>query len=350
MKIRLQGCVFGCIFFLLFAITACNSPKPADFELRFNSADKKYLSGKELIVEVSSEYAEKISAVKLFLNEKLVATGTANSVKAKIEETKLGYIDLRVAVTVDGADISVSDRVEVVTDVTPKVYSYSILNTYPHDISSFTEGFEFFRDTLLEGTGLRGQSKLLKTDYKTGKILKSLTLDSQYFGEGITVINNQIFQLTWEEGKGFIYDANSWKLIKEFTYDKQIEGWGMTNDGSYIYHSDGTEKIWKMDPNTQKMIGYVNVYLGSEKIKQVNELEWVEGKIFGNVWQKDAIAIINPESGVVEGILDLSALRSKVKGGNPAPEVLNGIAYRKSTKTLFVTGKYWDKVFEIQVK
>ncbi len=349
MEIRTQGRILGCIFFLLFAVIGCNSPKTTDFTLGFNSTDKKYLSGKEVFVNVNSEYSEKISTIKLFFNEKLIASGTGSSIKAMISDTKLGYIDVRVALTVDGADLSISDRIEVVTDVIPQVYSYTILNSYPHDASSFTQGFEFFRDTLLEGTGLRGQSKLLKTDYKTGKILKSLSLDAQYFGEGITVINNQIFQLTWEERKGFIYDANTWKLLKEFDYDKEIEGWGMTNDGTYIYQSDGTEKLWKMDPNTQKMVGHVSVYLGSEKIKQVNELEWVDGKIYGNVWQKDAIAIINPETGVVEGILDLSALRSKIDKASK-PDALNGIAYRKSSKTLFVTGKNWDTVFEIKLK
>lgn len=349
MRIRTQGRILGVIFFLLFAVIGCNSPKTTDFTLGFNSADKKYLSGKEVIVDVSSAYSDKISTIKLFFNEKLIASGTGSSIKAVISDAKLGYIDVRVALTVDGTDLSISDRIEVVTDVIPQVYSYTILNSYPHDTSSFTQGLEFFNDTLLEGTGLKGQSKLLKTDYKTGKILKSLSLDAQYFGEGITIINNQIFQLTWQERKGFIYDANTWKLVKEFEYDKEIEGWGMTNDGTYIYQSDGTEKIWKMDPKTQKMVGHINVYLGSEKIKQVNELEWVDGKIYGNVWQKDAIAIINPETGVVEGILDLSALRSKItKASNP--DALNGIAYRQSSKTLFVTGKNWDTVFEIKLQ
>jgi glutamine cyclotransferase len=153
--------------------------------------------------------------------------------------------------------------------------------------------------------------------------------------------------LTWEENTGFIYNADTWKLEKTFTYDKKIEGWGMTNDGKYIYHSDGTEKIWKMDPQTQKMVDYVNVYVSGNKIKQVNELEFINGKIYGNVWQKDAIAIINPETGAVEAILDLSGLRKNVK--NKSAEVLNGVAYNPRTKTVFVTGKNWEKMFEIKV-
>jgi glutamine cyclotransferase len=232
--------------------------------------------------------------------------------------------------------------------VEPKLLSYSLVRTYPHDTLAFTEGFEFYRDTLLESTGQKGLSHFRKYDYKTGKIYKQVNMDNQYFGEGITVINNQIFQLTWQSGIGFIYDANSLKQLKSFAYDKKIEGWGMTNDGKVIYQSDGTEKIWMMDPATQKMTDYINVYTNSSKIKSINELEWIGGKIYGNIWQKDAIAVINPTTGAVEGVLNLADLRNQVK--NKEAEVLNGIAYNPKTKTIFVTGKNWDKIFKITVK
>jgi glutamine cyclotransferase len=227
----------------------------------------------------------------------------------------------------------------------PAFRTYKIVNTYAHDTLSFTEGLEFYRDTLYESTGQKGASHLRSYDYKTGKVAKQINLDPEYFGEGITAINSQWFQLTWQSNVGFIYDANTLKKIKTFTYDKPIEGWGLTNDGQFIYQSDGTEKIWKMNPTTQKMDDYINVYTNTNKIKSINEMEWVEGKIYGNIWQKDAIAIINPSSGEVEGVLDLSGLRAQVK--NASAEVLNGIAYNKKTKTLFVTGKNWDKLFEI---
>jgi len=156
-----------------------------------------------------------------------------------------------------------------------------------------------------------------------------------------------MYQLTWQSKVGFIYNENTLKLEKTFAFDKEIEGWGMTNDGKYIYQSDGTEKIWKMDPNTQKMIDNINVYSADSKIKSVNELEFIDGKFYVNVWQKDAIAVVNPANGAVEGILDMSGLRklTHVKTEN----VLNGIAYNPKTKTIFVTGKNWDKMFEIKV-
>jgi glutamine cyclotransferase len=198
---------------------------------------------------------------------------------------------------------------------------------------------------LYESTGLNGKSYLRKYDYKTAKVYKQIDLDQQYFGEGITIINDKIYQLTWQEKTGFIYNANTLKLEKTFVYDKDIEGWGMTNDGTYIYQTDKTEKIWKMNPVTQKMIDYVNVYSGSNKIQSINELEWINGKIYCNVWQKDAIAIVNPISGAVESILDMSGLRKFI---NASPsDFLNGIAYNPKTKTIFVTGKNWDKTFEI---
>jgi glutamine cyclotransferase len=206
---------------------------------------------------------------------------------------------------------------------------------------------EFYRDTLYESGGQYNKSKLFKSDYKTGKVYKNLKIEDQYFAEGITILNNKIFQLTYKELKGFVYNADTWKVEKTFSYDKQIEGWGMTNDGKYLYQSDGTEKIWKMNPDTQKMIDYINVYTNNSKIKSVNELEWIKGKLYCNIWQKDAIAVVNPINGTVEAILNLTDLRKQLKYSKS--EVLNGIAFNHRTNTIFVTGKYWDKLFEIKV-
>src|SRR5690606_32246002 len=137
---------------------------------------------------------------------------------------------------------------------------YEIVNTYEHDIKSYTQGLEFYRDTLIEGTGRYGISTLRKKNYKTGEVYKQVSLDNKYFGEGITVLNNKVYQLTWRENKGFVYNADTFEKIKEFNYFKNIEGWGLTNDGKNLYQSDGTEKIWILDPETLKEIDYINVY------------------------------------------------------------------------------------------
>lgn len=289
-----------------------------------------------------------IDSVVYFSNgERLGSVKGNEKFSLDLNGKKLGYHQLKALVYFDKDTVSTKTRIEVASGVVPKLLKYTVVNSYPHDVNAFIEGYEFYNDTLIESTGLKGKSYFAKVDYKTGQLFKKVDLDAQYFGEGITIINDKVYQLTWENQEGFVYDAKTMKKIKSFTYDKPVEGWGMTNDGKVIYHSDGTEKIWTLDPETFKLTDYINVYTNDSKIKSVNELEWINGKIYGNIWQKDAIAVINPMSGAVEAVLDLSALRAQVT--NKEAEVLNGIAYRKSTNTLFVTGKNWNKTFEIKV-
>lgn len=289
-----------------------------------------------------------IDSVAYFVNDKRIYAVKGNGkFILDLNGKKLGYQNVKALVYFEGDTISTKTRIEVASGVVPKLLKYTVVNTYPHDVNAFTEGFEFFRDTLMESTGQNGKSYFAKIDYKTGTAYKKVSIDQQYFGEGITVINNKIYQLTWQNATGFIYDANTLKKLKTFTFDKKIEGWGMTNDGATIYQSDGTEKIWTMNPETQKLTDFINVYTNDSKIKSVNELEWINGKLYGNIWQKDAIAVINPQTGAVEAVMDLSALRAKVT--NKEAEVLNGIAYNKKTNTIFVTGKNWNKTFELKV-
>jgi glutamine cyclotransferase len=289
-----------------------------------------------------------VDSIVYFVNEKKINTKKdLTEITFELKDQKLGYQNIKALVYFEGENSEATTRIELVSNVQPKLLKYTIINTYPHDTLSFTEGLEFYKDTLYESTGQKGASYIRKYDYKTGKIYKQIDLDSKYFGEGITFINDKLYQLTWQEKTGFIYNTQTLKLEKTFAYDKDIEGWGMTNDGKHIYQTDKTEKIWKMDPDSQKMVDYINVYSGNSKIKSINELEWINDKIYTNVWQKDAIAVINPTNGAVEGILDLSGLRKFVN--NETAEVLNGIAYNPKTKTIFVTGKNWDKIFEIKV-
>jgi glutamine cyclotransferase len=289
-----------------------------------------------------------VDSIVYFVNEKKINTKKdLTEITFDLKDQKLGYQNIKALVYFEGENSEATTRIELVSNVQPKLLKYTIINTYPHDTLSFTEGLEFYKDTLYESTGQKGASYIRKYDYKTGKIYKQIDLDSKYFGEGITFINDKLYQLTWQEKTGFIYNTQTLKLEKTFAYDKDIEGWGMTNDGKHIYQTDKTEKIWKMDPDSQKMVDYINVYSGNSKIKSINELEWINDKIYTNVWQKDAIAVINPINGAVEGILDLSGLRKFVN--NETAEVLNGIAYNPKTKTIFVTGKNWDKMFEIKI-
>lgn len=339
------------VILLSAVVFGCDNKKNAEENLfSFNGTvlKEQYLPKDKVELEILNPEKKAIDSIIYYVNDKNAgAVKGAGKLSYDLNGQKLGYQNLKALVYFEGQNVEATDRVELVSDIQPKLLTYKIVNTYPHDKTSFTEGLEFYRDTLMESTGQKGMSYFRKLDYKTGKVYKQVDIDAQYFGEGITVVNNKIYQLTWQSNIGFIYDANTLKKEKTFNFDKPIEGWGMTNDGKYIYQSDGTEKIWKMDPETQKMVDYVNVYSASNKIKSVNELEYINGKFYGNIWQRDAIAVINPETGAVEAVLNLADLRKNVT--NPEAEVLNGIAYNPKTKTIFVTGKNWDKMFEIKV-
>jgi glutamine cyclotransferase len=338
---------------LAFNLVGCgNSQKEKENYFSFDDTAMKslYQATEKVDLALLNTKNKTIDSIAYFVNNKKVSSVKGNGkLTLDLNGKKLGYHNIKATVYFEGDTVSTKTRVEVASGIIPKLLKYSVINTYDHDVKAFTEGFEFFRDTLMESTGTPEGYKgyFAKIDYKTGKAYKKVALDSQYFGEGITILNNKIYQLTWQNATGFIYDANTLKKLKTFPFDKKIEGWGMTNDGKNIYQSDGTEKIWTMNPETQKLTDYINVYTNDSKIKSVNELEWIDGKIYGNIWQKDAIAVINPQTGAVEAVLDLTALRAKVT--NKEAEVLNGIAYNKKTATIFVTGKNWNKTFEIKI-
>ncbi len=312
-----------------------------------------YKPAENINLLVKNDQNKSIDSVVYYISEKRIGAVKGNEKLnvALSNELLPGYHPVKALVFYDGENVETDARIEIISSVKPKLLKYTIVNTYPHSETSYTQGLEFHRDTLIEGTGQYGSSKLLKTDYKTGNIYQSVDVEGNFFGEGITVLNNKIYQLTWRENVGFIYDANNLKRLETFQYFKKIEGWGLCNDGTNIYQSDGTEKIWILNPENMTQVSHLNVYSEANKITSVNELEWVEGKIYGNVYQKDAVAVIDPKTGMVEGILDLRDLKTKVNmvGHDPANDVLNGLAYNPKTKTLFVTGKKWNKMFEIKV-
>lgn len=291
-----------------------------------------------------------IDSVAYYINDVKAGTAKGNAkLDVSLSGRKFGYQNIKAVAYYEGDSAETTARIELVSNIQPELLQYEIVNTYPHDMQAYTQGLEFYRDTLIEGTGQYRESSLRKVNYKTGEVYKKVMLGEKFFGEGITVLNNKVYQLTWRENTGYVYDADTFEKIKEFPYFKNVEGWGLTNDGKYLYQSDGTEKIWILDPETFKEVDYLNVYTANSKIKAVNELEWIDGKIYGNIYQKDALAVINPKTGAVEAVLNLSELKSKVTP-HPELDVLNGIAYNPKTKTIFVTGKNWDKMFEIRVK
>ena len=237
----------------------------------------------------------------------------------------------------------------LLNNVAPKIYDYEIINEFSRSKNSYTQGLEFYNDTLYESLGRYGQSKLVKVEFNTGKKLKEIKLPSEYFAEGITILNDKIFQLTWKEKVGFVYDVDNFNRINTFEYKNSIEGWGICNDGNKLYKSDGTDKIWILNPENQKEESYIEIYTNKNKVVGLNELEWIDGKIYANRYLFDGIAIINPKNGAIEGVINLSSLKSRVTQHEKL-DVINGIAYNKKRNSIFVTGKMWDKLFEIRIK
>ena len=246
----------------------------------------------------------------------------------------------------------VNNSIEVFSNTPFISYGYKIVNTYPHDGNAYTQGLEYHKGFLYETTGQNGQSSLRKVYLKTGEVLKKIELEKKYFGEGMTIINNKIYFLTWKANKGFVYNLNTFELESEFSYNRSKEGWGLTHSETELIKSDGTSKIWFLDPSSQKEKRYIQAYTNKQSISQLNELEFIDGKIYANYWQKPLIAIINPNNGIVEGIANLSGLVKEIEKTQKLikdNDVLNGIAYDKETNRLFVTGKNWKKLYEIEL-
>ena len=229
---------------------------------------------------------------------------------------------------------------------TPAAYTYKIVNTYPHDRQAFTQGLVFEKGLLYEGTGLNGSSTLRKVELETGSVLKLYKLPAEFFGEGITIYKNRIIQLTYKSKVGFVYNKDSFKLLQKFDYP--TEGWGITYDGKHLITSDGTSTLYLLDPETFREAGRINVHDKNGPVRGLNELEYIKGQIFANVWPTDRIVRIDPETGRVVGRIHLQGL-SKLLGESRKVDVLNGIAYDPVGDRLFVTGKLWPKLFEIKL-
>lgn len=230
--------------------------------------------------------------------------------------------------------------------VEPTFYAYEVVTEYPHSRTSYTQGLQFVDGEMWEGTGEYGNSRILRTDLATGKILESQANSQEEFGEGITLLGDKIYQLTWLNGKMHIYDRKSLKHLT--THNYKGEGWGLTSDGTKLYMSDGSHAIRVINPETMEQERRFGVTLRGESLTHLNELEWINGKIWANVYTTDHIVIINPENGVVEGVIDLSGILPKAEY-DTTTDVLNGIAYDAVSKRIFVTGKNWSKLFEIKI-
>lgn len=227
------------------------------------------------------------------------------------------------------------------------VYTYEVVNSYPHDPHAFTQGLVFDNGFFYESTGQHGQSSLRKVEVQTGKIIQRRDVAEQYFAEGLALLQGKLFQLTWQDQKGFIYDRDTFAPQGEFSYAG--EGWGLTHDGTSLILSDGSNQIRFLDPSTFRIERTISVYEKNNRLENLNELEYVKGEIFANIWQEDRIARIDPQSGQLLGFIEMKGLLAPQDRLRDT-DVLNGIAYDAAQDRLFVTGKNWPKLFEVKLK
>lgn len=335
----------------IFIVACDDKPTSANelFELSIKDLKKTYTPDNAISFSVINKKNTSVDSVSYYLSYDLInSSSTLSEVSVSLKNHKLGSRNVIAKIYSEGNLYEVSKQISILSNIKPKVYSYKILEEYPHDNQAYTQGLEFHDGTLYESTGQYKKSSLRKTNFETGEVYKNISIPDAYFGEGLTIINNKIFQLTWKEKTGFIYNLETLEKTGSFVYGKSKEGWGLCNDGKVIYKSDGTEKIWTLNANTLGEENYIEIVTNTSKIKSVNELEWVDGKIYANIYLKDAIAIVNPKNGAVEGVIDFTSLKEHV-AEHKEDEVLNGIAYKGEPNILYVTGKNWDKLFKVEI-
>jgi glutaminyl-peptide cyclotransferase len=314
---------------------------------------KRFKLGEEVQLNMQTKLKEGVlEKVDIIIDGRLVQTSKnlTNTYIYKTTNFGVGKHIVKVSVLKsDGVSGDNYEEILVTSDTKPIKYSYQIVAEFPHNITHFTQGLEFKNNILYEGTGQEGNSSIYQLDIKSNKVLKEYKLESQYFGEGITIINNKIYELTYKNKIGFVYDLNSFKLLNTWNY-KSNEGWGLTNDGHSLIMSDGTENIYFINPDTYMQVKKIQVCNDHNIVPNINELEYIKGEIWANIWQTDTIIIIDPESGKVKGEINLSGLSGTIIKSKGEPiDVLNGIAWNPVTDKIYVTGKLWPKIFEIKL-
>jgi glutamine cyclotransferase len=341
--------IAAAIVLSLTAFAACKSEKTSSaIGFKLPEQGKEYVLGQDVRLELEVPQGETVSGVTYMLDNKVLGTqANAQPFTFKTTDLSLGYKLVSAIVNHQDKKDTVTVNVVFKSPVKPATYSYQVVNTFPHDTTSYTQGIEYHNGRFLESTGLEGQSTLRWVDVKTGKAIKRIDIDKQYFGEGSTLIDNKVIMLTWQNNMGFIYDAATFKQIGTFPYQNSREGWGLTFDGKQLLKSDGTNRIWFLNKDNLKEERSVDVFDDKGQVDQLNELEYIDGKLYSNIYQTNKIAIINPNSGVVEAYIDVTGILPK-SDTYPNTDVLNGIAYDKQGKRLFITGKKWDKLFEIK--
>ncbi len=343
------------IFIILIVAQACKqSYNVAQIEFEKPLQGQNLSASTPLVIKLQLAKDLKVTKVIYLLDGKQIALkNNADSMVYDTKDLTMGYKLISAIITSGSNKIdTLNTNIVVKAAAKPVQYGYKLVKTYPHDTSAYTEGLSYVDGKLLESTGEKGNSVLKWVELASGKALQQTKLAPQYFGEGSLKINDKIIMLTWQENIGFVFDAKTLKQVGNFPYQNSREGWGLGFNGKQILRSDGTNRIWFMNAETYKEEGYLEVYDNNGPINNINELEFIDGKIYANVYLTNKIIIINAQSGAVEATVDLTDLVPKNFFKTPEDEgnnVLNGIAWDEQNKRLFVTGKKWPKLFEIKL-
>ncbi|HVS91404.1 MAG TPA: glutaminyl-peptide cyclotransferase [Mucilaginibacter sp.] len=340
----------------------CHPNKPEASLSISPEAGTSYKSGDAVTVKVSYPAELKAdSIVYLVDSARFASKEDSSAVTLKTGEISLGPRVITARVYQGGKSQEISTNIVLLAAKAPEAYTYKIEKVYPHDTSCYTEGLLYQDGYLYESGGgyadpppgqeKDGQSSLRKVDLNTGKVLKKVMVDPKVFAEGISIVGNKLIQLTWVQKIGYVYDKDTFKLLNTFTNNVGAEGWGLCFDGNRLYMDDSTNRIWFLDKDTYRATGYIDVYDDKGPVNQINELEYIDGKLYANVWQTNNIIVIDPKTGTVLQRIDMSGLLPDAQRPANFDEnnnVLNGIAWDAQGKRLFVTGKKWPHLYQVK--
>lgn len=344
--------VFTVLAIFISSFSCSNKPnrsrKPV-VQIKIESVNKKIIFGDDLTIGISVKIKDgDLAETKIYIDSVLITSDKNEEFTYKLNKFEnLGKHTLKaVSVKTDGVEGTYYKTFEVLSDLVPEKYGYELVNSFPHNETSYTEGLEFHDGFLYESTGENGKSMVYKINLKTGKSVQSIKLADKYFGEGITILNNRIFQLTYKTKIGFVYNLENMALVDSFHFESE-QGWGMTNDGQNVIMSDGTNVLTYLDPENYQAVKKIQVYDDKNPVVYLNELEYSEGYIYANVWTTNLIVKIDPKTGKVISKIDLDGILI-LSNQEKTVDVLNGIAIDPLTKKMYVTGKYYSKIFEIK--
>lgn len=351
MNNKIKGLFFACALLAF----GCNNNKPQDSTADFSispEAGTTYKAGDEVKIKVSIPADTKVDSVVYMLDAlKLGAGKDTSGISLKTDTIPLGIKVITAKVYAAGKDQDVTTNILLLAAKAPEQFTYKVEKTFPHDTSAYTEGLQYIDGVMFESTGEPGHSTIQKVNLQTGKAIQTTKLRDDYFGEGLSVIGDKVVQLTWKNKIGLVYDKASLKLLSTFANNVGVEGWGMCFDGKKLYMDDSTNRIFFLNKDTYQQIGFIDVCDDKGQIDSLNELEYIDGKLYANVYQTDDILVIDPKTGAVLQRIDMKELypvASRPQDRDWGNNVLNGIAYDAPTKRIFVTGKKWPHMYQVK--